>query len=133
MVSSIQILSKISLTSALAAGSKAVQRFVVCQSRQITNISLLLLNTDFCLCNIDSNRGCWKLHSEDLGSQAHLVAPRPAGMSSSVEEAEKLLKKAHKLCSPSLFDFRLKPDWEAAAPLLEQAALKFKVGTHQTV
>ncbi|MEW5302345.1 MAG: hypothetical protein WDW36_005142 [Sanguina aurantia] len=50
-------------------------------------------------------------------------------MSSSVEEAEKLLKKAHKLCSPSLFDFRLKPDWEAAAPLLEQAALKFKVAS----
>lgn len=29
--------------------------------------------------------------------------------------------------SPSLLDFRLKPDWEAAAPLFERAALAYKV------
>jgi hypothetical protein len=43
-----------------------------------------------------------------------------------LEEAEKLLKKANKLWSPSLLDLRLKPDWEAAAPLYERAALAFK-------
>lgn len=60
------------------------------------------------------------------------MATSDARASSSIQiaEAEKLLKKAHKLCSPSLFDFRLKPDWEAAAPLLEQAALKFRVSVH---
>lgn len=31
--------------------------------------------------------------------------------------------------SPSLLDFRLKPDWEAAAPLFEKAALAYKVST----
>jgi hypothetical protein len=29
--------------------------------------------------------------------------------------------------SPSLLDFRLKPDWESAAPLFEKAALAYKV------
>lgn len=32
------------------------------------------------------------------------------------------------LWSPSLLDFRLKPDWEGAAPLFEKAALAYKVG-----
>lgn len=41
-------------------------------------------------------------------------------------EAEKLFKKANKEINPSLLDFRLKPDWEAAAPLFEKAALTFK-------
>eukprot|EP00195_Chlamydomonas_chlamydogama_P008641 CAMPEP_0202893498 /NCGR_PEP_ID=MMETSP1392-20130828/3070_1 /ASSEMBLY_ACC=CAM_ASM_000868 /TAXON_ID=225041 /ORGANISM="Chlamydomonas chlamydogama, Strain SAG 11-48b" /LENGTH=310 /DNA_ID=CAMNT_0049577851 /DNA_START=30 /DNA_END=962 /DNA_ORIENTATION=- len=42
------------------------------------------------------------------------------------KEAEKLVKKANKEISPSLLDFRLKPDWEAAAPLFEKAALMYK-------
>ena len=31
------------------------------------------------------------------------------------------------LWAPSLLDFRLKPDWEGAAPLFEKAALAYKV------
>lgn len=31
------------------------------------------------------------------------------------------------LWAPSLLDFRLKPDWEGAAPLFERAALAYKV------
>jgi hypothetical protein len=42
-------------------------------------------------------------------------------------EAEKLMKKAQKYWQPSLMDFRLKPDWEAACPLLEKAGLAFRV------
>lgn len=41
-------------------------------------------------------------------------------------EADKLMQKANKYWSPSLLDFRLKPDWEAAAPLFEKAALSYK-------
>lgn len=44
------------------------------------------------------------------------------------EEAAKLLKKGLKFLSPSILEMRLKPDWEAAAPLLDRAALLFKVG-----
>lgn len=44
-----------------------------------------------------------------------------------LEEAEKLMKKANKYWSPSVLDFRLKPDWESAAPLYEKAALCYKV------
>jgi hypothetical protein len=44
-----------------------------------------------------------------------------------LEEAEKLMKKANKYWSPSVLDFRLKPDWEAAGPLFEKAALAYKV------
>lgn len=43
------------------------------------------------------------------------------------EEAAKLFKKAEKYWAPSLLDLRLKPDWEAAAPLYEKSALAFKV------
>lgn len=42
-------------------------------------------------------------------------------------EADALMKKGSKLWAPSLLDFRLKPDWEAAAPLFERAALLYKV------
>lgn len=52
-----------------------------------------------------------------------------AGRAGKLEEAEKLMKKANKLWQPSLLDLRLKPDWEAAAPLFEKAALAFKVGS----
>ncbi|KAJ9532770.1 hypothetical protein QJQ45_010880 [Haematococcus lacustris] len=47
-------------------------------------------------------------------------------MADKQEEAGKLMKKASKAISPSLFDFRLKPDWEVAAPLFERAAVLFK-------
>ncbi len=47
---------------------------------------------------------------------------------SKLEEANKLVKKATKYISPSLFDFRLKPDWEAAAPLFDRACVLYKVG-----
>ena len=43
------------------------------------------------------------------------------------KEADKLVKKGNKEVSPSLFDFRLKPDWEAAAPMYDRAALLYKV------
>ena len=42
-------------------------------------------------------------------------------------EADKLMKKANKAWAPSLLDFRLKPDWEEAAPLFEKAALCYRV------
>ncbi len=44
------------------------------------------------------------------------------------KEADKLMKKGNKEISPSLLDFRLKSDWEQAAPLFEKAALLYKVG-----
>lgn len=37
------------------------------------------------------------------------------------------MKKANKLWQPSILDMRLKPDWEAAAPLFEKAAVAYKV------
>jgi hypothetical protein len=52
-----------------------------------------------------------------------------AGSSNDIEkEADKLMKKAQKEISPSLLDFRLKPDWEQAAPNLKQAAKLYTVG-----
>lgn len=50
-----------------------------------------------------------------------------ASMGEKITEADKLMKKANKYWQPSLMDFRLKPDWEAAAPLFEKAALLYKV------
>jgi hypothetical protein len=50
-----------------------------------------------------------------------------AGRAAKLEEAERLVRKASKLWSPSIFELRLKPDWEASAPLFERAALAFKV------
>jgi hypothetical protein len=41
-------------------------------------------------------------------------------------EADKLMKKAMKEINPSLLDFRLKPDWEAAAPNFDRAAMLYK-------
>jgi hypothetical protein len=49
-------------------------------------------------------------------------------MGEKITEAEKLMKKANMYWQPSLMDFRLKPDWETAAPLFEKAALLYKVG-----
>ncbi len=43
------------------------------------------------------------------------------------KEAKDLLKKAKGLTAPSLLELRFKPDWEAAAPLLDKAALLYKV------
>ncbi|KXZ43559.1 SNAPG1 protein [Gonium pectorale] len=42
------------------------------------------------------------------------------------KEAKELLKKAKGLAGPSLLELRFKPDWEAAAPLLDRAALLYK-------
>ncbi|GBF87878.1 gamma-soluble NSF attachment protein [Raphidocelis subcapitata] len=43
-----------------------------------------------------------------------------------LEEAEHHMRKANKLWAPSIFELRLKPDWEGAAPLYEKAALAYK-------
>lgn len=43
------------------------------------------------------------------------------------KEAKELLKKAKGLTVPSILELRIKPDWEAAAPLLDKAALMYKV------
>lgn len=43
------------------------------------------------------------------------------------DEADKLMKKALKLLSPSILEMRFKPDWEAACPPLERAGLLYKV------
>lgn len=48
-------------------------------------------------------------------------------MGDKIVEADKLMSKANKHWSPSLLDFRLKPDWEGAAPLFEKAAMLYKV------
>lgn len=48
-------------------------------------------------------------------------------MADKAEEAAKLMKKANKYLGPSIIDFRMKPDWEQAAPLLDRAALLFQV------
>ncbi|EFJ44524.1 hypothetical protein VOLCADRAFT_95241 [Volvox carteri f. nagariensis] len=42
------------------------------------------------------------------------------------KEAKDLLKKAKGLTAPSLLELRFKPDWEAAAPMLDKAALLYK-------
>lgn len=36
------------------------------------------------------------------------------------------MRKATNLCKPSLMELRLKPDWNAAAPLYEQAMTAYK-------
>lgn len=43
-------------------------------------------------------------------------------------EGEQFFKKAKRKTKPSFTSFRLRPDWEAAGPLFEKAALCFKVG-----
>ncbi|KAF6259209.1 gamma-soluble NSF attachment protein-like protein [Scenedesmus sp. NREL 46B-D3] len=53
-------------------------------------------------------------------------ASTSASMGEKITEADKLIKKANKYWQPSLMDFRLKPDWEAAGPLFEKAALLYK-------
>lgn len=45
-----------------------------------------------------------------------------------LEEGDKLLKEANKLCSPSMLSLRFKPDWEQAGPLLERAAVAYRQG-----
>lgn len=42
-------------------------------------------------------------------------------------EAEKLYKEAVKLTTPSLLSLRMRGEWERATPLLERAAMLFKV------
>ena len=42
-------------------------------------------------------------------------------------EGDELLRKADKLCAPSMLQLRLKPDWPAATLLYEQAAKTFTV------
>ncbi|GLC36329.1 hypothetical protein PLESTB_000773500 [Pleodorina starrii] len=42
------------------------------------------------------------------------------------KEAKELMKKAKGLTAPSLLELRFKPDWEAAAPMLDKAALLYK-------
>jgi hypothetical protein len=54
-------------------------------------------------------------------------------MGEKITEADQLMKKANKYWQPSLMDFRLKPDWEAAAPLFEKAALLYKVRRGSTL
>ena len=41
------------------------------------------------------------------------------------EEGRKLVKKATKLLQPSVFAMRMKPDWDQATPLFEEAARIF--------
>ncbi|WIA40993.1 hypothetical protein OEZ86_004636 [Tetradesmus obliquus] len=59
------------------------------------------------------------------GTGVHDHRPRTRPRKANTE-ADKLMKKANKYWQPSLMDFRLKPDWEAAAPLFEKAALLYK-------
>lgn len=47
-------------------------------------------------------------------------------MNDKLREAEKLLKEATKLTTPSVLTLRLKPEWETATPLFERAAMLFK-------
>lgn len=49
-----------------------------------------------------------------------------------MDEAKSLVKKANKLLSPSLMAMRMKPDWDQATPMLEQAArLYARLGAHR--
>lgn len=73
---------------------------------------------------LGSLAGCDNLNDPQLCRQ--LLNPMAAS-EAKLEEANKLVKKANKLLSPSILDFRLKPDWEAAAPLLDRACLLYKV------
>lgn len=47
-------------------------------------------------------------------------------------EGDELLRKADKLCAPSVLQLRLKPDWPAATLLYEQAAKSFTVSLLQS-
>eukprot|EP00879_Flechtneria_rotunda_P005030 GHRR01005306.1.p1 GENE.GHRR01005306.1~~GHRR01005306.1.p1 ORF type:complete len:315 (+),score=87.96 GHRR01005306.1:217-1161(+) len=51
---------------------------------------------------------------------------KSSSMGDKLLEADKLMGKGNKYWAPSLLDLRLKPDWEAAAPLFEKAALLYK-------
>lgn len=42
-------------------------------------------------------------------------------------DADAAMKKAEKLLRPSMMSMRLKPAWDDAMPLFEQAALQYKV------
>ncbi|KAK9835464.1 hypothetical protein WJX74_000594 [Apatococcus lobatus] len=44
----------------------------------------------------------------------------------SLEDADKLFKKASKLCTPSLLHLRLSFDWEQATPMFERAAAIYR-------
>ena len=48
-----------------------------------------------------------------------------------IQDADKLFKEASKLISPSVISFRLKADWETAAPLFERAATIYKASQGQ--
>eukprot|EP00210_Caulerpa_lentillifera_P007886 g7527.t1 len=47
-------------------------------------------------------------------------------------EADKLMKKAMNFCKPSVWELRLKPDWNSAIPLYEQAANTYKSANNLT-
>lgn len=45
----------------------------------------------------------------------------------SEKEADSMMKKAEKLLQPSMLQMRMKPAWDDAWPLFEQAASYYKV------
>ena len=48
-------------------------------------------------------------------------------MAGSLAEADKLMKQARKLSSPSMLGLRMRGDWEQATPLFERAGTQYKV------
>lgn len=58
---------------------------------------------------------------------------RSAAEMGTEKEADKMIKEAKGLCQPSVFNLRLKADWEQATPLYEKAALIYKVRPFETL
>ena len=50
----------------------------------------------------------------------------------SLGEADKLMKQARKLSSPSMLSLRMRGDWEQATPLFEKAGAQYKVSAECT-
>lgn len=59
--------------------------------------------------------------------QVRTMSDRTAEDKAREKDADKMVKEAKSLCGPSFFGLRFKPDWENASPLLEKAALAYKV------
>eukprot|EP00878_Enallax_costatus_P031132 GHUV01034009.1.p2 GENE.GHUV01034009.1~~GHUV01034009.1.p2 ORF type:complete len:108 (-),score=13.14 GHUV01034009.1:878-1201(-) len=74
-----------------------------------------------------SHHGCTALFFLAIAYVTEVCRMSGGSMGDKIVEADKLLSKANKYWAPSLLDFRLKPDWEAAAPLFEKAAMLYKV------
>ena len=95
------------------------------------------LNTIHARCTTSSSGPSGRSHSPTAfrksltSSRTGSTGRAVRNMASKMKEAESAYKEATKLVTPSVLSLRLKPEWEAATPLFERAAMLFKVrGVH---